>query len=106
MKDVSNVRMKSRIRQLMILLTAILMGIIISSALRAEDFNKANARHYKRKYKTQIRLAGKECIILNKKRNEHPKSPLFAFHKLKYKPLPEVNDPGIRKNESAVATAP
>jgi 5-bromo-4-chloroindolyl phosphate hydrolysis protein len=98
-RNLPNISWKSRIRQILILTVAILLGLIISNALNAQDFQKAQKRHFKAKYKTQINLASQECKILNKKRNTAQKTPhkvqLFAAHsrKPKYKPQAEVDAP-------------
>jgi hypothetical protein len=98
-KGLANVGIKGRIRQLLILLIAIILGVIISSALNAQDFHKAKKHYFKIKYKTQIRQAHRECDILNKKRNARTKAPLFATQsrKPKYKPQAEVDTPGASK---------
>ncbi len=91
-KKVSNVGMKARVRQMLILVIAILVGVIISCAAEAQDFHKAKKRHFKAKYKTQINH-GNSCHILNKKRNAKHKTPVFAslHHKSKVKPQAEVD---------------
>lgn len=106
-KGISNVDLKTRIKQIVILAIAILLGILISSAVDAQDqFHRANKRHFKTKYRTQIRLADNACTLLNKKRMQRPKAQHFAFlhRKPKYKPQAEVDAPGVKRGESLVAS--
>jgi hypothetical protein len=95
MKMINNAGLKSRIRQVLFLIIVIIIGILISHAVGAQDFHKANARHFKSKYKTQIKWGGNACHILAKKRTETPSKPIFAFlkSKPKYKPMAEVDAP-------------
>ncbi len=105
-RTLSNIGIKGRLRQILILMGAILLGVVISCSVEAQDFHKAKKRHFKAKYRTQISQANKECTILSKKRNARHKTPLFAAHyrKPKYKPQAEVDTPGIGKNEPMVAS--
>jgi hypothetical protein len=105
-KGLSNVGIKGRIKQLLILVAAIILGVIISSAVHAQNFHRAKNRHFKIKYRTQIRLANRECNILEKKRNAHPKTPLFVLQrrKTKVKSQAEVDTPGTRKEGPLVAS--
>ena len=91
----SNVEIKARIRQILFLVGAILVGVIISRAAEAQDFHKAKKHHFEEKYKTQISVDKHACYILNKKRNVRHRVPLFAsWHgKPKYKPQAEVDTP-------------
>jgi outer membrane protein OmpA-like peptidoglycan-associated protein len=95
-RSLSNVNVKTRIRQILILVLAIVIGVMISSAVGAQHrFHKEKARHYKSRYQSQIRKADKVCDILNKKRNYVPRAPLFASNrKPKYKPMAEMDPPG------------
>ena len=94
-RNLPNIRHRSKIKQILVLMVAILLGIIISSAVNAQDFQKAQKHHFKVKYKTQINQASQECAILNKKRNTPRKAQVFAAHsrKPKYKPQAEVDAP-------------
>ncbi len=113
-RKVSNVGFKSRIRQVLILIGAILIGMIISCAADAQDFHKAKKRHFRAKYRNQISVGNNACHILNKKRNMRHRAPLFAvrYRKLKYAPLAEVDTPvaeshtpKFRRNDPLVASA-
>jgi membrane protein insertase Oxa1/YidC/SpoIIIJ len=88
----NNVGWSGRIRQLLILILTILIGLMIASVAEAQDFHKAKKRHFKAKYKTQLNMADQECAILNKKRNARPASGLFATRP-KYKPQAEIDPP-------------
>jgi hypothetical protein len=104
-RRVSNVGIRSRIRQLLILAITILLGVIISSAVQAQDFHRAKKRHFKTKYKTQISQGKRECHLLSKKRNTRPASPLFAkrIRRPKYKPQAEVDAPGSGRDSLIAA---
>src|SRR6185295_16290053 len=94
-RNLPNIGRRSKIKQFLVLIIAILLGMIVSSVVNAQDFQKAQKRHFKVKYKTQINQASQECAILNKKRNNPRKSQVFAAHsrKPKYKPQAEVDAP-------------
>lgn len=91
-KPPANVGIRSRRRQVVVLIVAILAGMVIASSLEASDFRRANDRHYRQKYRAQIRRAGKECRMLARNRNTPPKATIFAAHKPKRKAQPEVGE--------------
>jgi hypothetical protein len=96
---ISNGDLKTRLSQIVILLIAIVIGILISSAVDAQDqFHRAKEKHFKTRYKTQIRQSDNACNILNKKRMQKPKAQHFAFlnRKPKYKPQAEIDTPVAR----------
>lgn len=98
-KKLSNVEIKTRIRQILLLIVVILIGVIISVSAEAQSFHKANRQHFKEKYKAQISVGNKACDILNKKRTARPRTPLFASllrRKPKYKPQAEVDTPVVQ----------
>jgi len=93
-----NISIKSRVKQVLVLVALILAGIVISQSLQAQDFHRSKAKHFKSKYKSQIKINSKVCTILAKKRTHEPKQPLFAFLQgkpkpAKYKPQAEVDPP-------------
>jgi hypothetical protein len=100
MKMINNVGLKSRVRQVLFLLIVIIIGILVSHAAGAQDFNKASSRHFKSKYKSQIKWGNKACQLLEKKRTETLSRPIFAFlkSKPKYKPMAEVDAPSWAKS--------
>ncbi len=55
MKMISNAGLRSRVKQVVILLAVILIGIIISHALSAQNFHQAKSKHFKAKYGAQIK---------------------------------------------------
>ncbi|HLZ16209.1 MAG TPA: hypothetical protein VKQ08_04185 [Cyclobacteriaceae bacterium] len=105
MKMINNVGLKSRIRQVLFLLIVIIIGILVSHALGAQSFNKASSRHFKSKYKSQIKWGNNACHLLQKKRTETPSKPIFAFlkGKPKYKPMAEVDAPTWAAKSTASA---
>ncbi len=92
---------KNRVKQVLILVFVITLGLIISSVAEAQDFHKAKKRHFKAKYKTQISNGGRECYLLNKKRNQPHTATLFTARKSKSKPrlLAEVDAAEFGKRE-------
>ena len=105
MKMINNVGLKSRIKQILILLTVILLGMMISHTISAQDFHRAKSRHFKSKYKAQIKWGSKACALLSKKRTEEPAKQTLSFAKSKpkYKPMAEVDGPPKFSNKSAIA---
>jgi|GEM_PF-1581384 len=95
MKMINNAGLKSRFRQVLFLLIVIIIGILISHAVGAQDFHRAQAKHFKTKYKVQLKWGGNACHLLAKKRNGRPSKSMFAFlkGKPKYKPMAEVDTP-------------
>jgi len=96
---ISNGDLKTRLIQIVILTIAILIGIFISSTVGAQDqFHRAKTKHFKTRYKTQIRQADNACNILHKKRLQRPRNQHFAFlnRKPKYKPQAEIDTPADR----------
>jgi hypothetical protein len=80
---ISNGDLRTRLGQMVALLIAILIGILISSSVGAQDqFHRAKEKHFKTRYKTQIRQADNACNILNRKP--------------KYKPQAEIDTPSAR----------
>lgn len=101
-RGLANINLKSRVKQIVILIIVILFGITISQSIQAQDFHKSKNKHFKSKYKTQIKANAHVCDILAKKRNKQPKQPMFAFlaSKPKYKPQAEVDAPASARTAS------
>jgi hypothetical protein len=98
MEQPVNINLRSRVKQLLVLAALILAGIVISQSVNAKGFHKSKAKHFKSKYKSQIKINSKVCFILAKKRTQEPKQPFFAFLQgkpkpAKYKPQAEVDPP-------------
>lgn len=106
-----NASIKSRVKQVLILVALILAGITISQSLQAHDFRTSKAKHFKSKYKSQIKVNSRVCFILAKKRTQEPKQSFFAFLQgkpkpAKYKPQAEVDAPSyVRINYKPVLVA-
>ncbi len=107
-KGLSNVNIKGRVKQILVLLAVILAGIAISHSTHAQSYHRSNAKHFRNKYKIQIKNNDKVCTILAKKRTQEPKKPLFSFlkSKPKYKPQAEVDAPSyVRISSKPILTA-
>jgi hypothetical protein len=100
-KGLSNINIKSRLKQLLVFFAIMVVGIIISMTTQAQSYHQAKAKHYKIKYKKQIRQNDNVCTILAKKRTQEPKQSMFAFlkSKPKYKPQAEVDAPSYVRNK-------
>jgi hypothetical protein len=109
-KYLSNVGPKGRMKQILILLVAILLGVIISSTVDAGDFHKAQKRHAKAKYRTNVHTSGAECAILIKKGKAPHKASLFAgnYRKPKHKAQAEIvaHKPRYKYKPQAEVEAP
>ena len=92
---ISNVGMKNRTKQFLLLVIAIIIGVLITQAASAQqNFHKSRIVHHKIVYKVQVhKSTGKVCHILNKKRNYVPKAFFASNRKSKPKPMAEVDLP-------------
>lgn len=106
-KGLSNINFRVRLKQLLILGAIILAGMAISNSLQAQSYHQLKAKHFKDKFKKQIRQNDRVCTILAKKRTQEPKQPLFAFlkGKPKYKPQAEVDAPSYVEKHGLTAQA-
>lgn len=106
MKMINNADFKSRMKQVLVLILIILLGILISQVVDAQNFQRANTKHFKKKYKSQIKWGSKACHLLAKKREATPSKPVFAFlkSKPKYKPMAEVDQPAWLTNKPVIAS--
>jgi len=77
LREISNRRIASRIKQVLVLVLTILIGAAVSLSCSAQQFKRENARHFKARYKNQISTYANACSILDKKRTQKPRSPLF-----------------------------
>ena len=81
-KDIANVKISSRIKQVVVLILIILVGILISNATQAQQ------------PKHKVYRDRAVCNILHKKRNNTDnKQVVIAAHKKKYKPMAEMEAP-------------
>lgn len=97
LRDVANGKITSRLKQVVTLIVAIIVGMIISIGAEAQHaYHKNKERHFKAKLKTQKHQYTNACAILDRKRTSAPKSnPRLAFSpKPRYKPMAEVDPPG------------
>jgi hypothetical protein len=103
-RGISNVNLKSRIKQIVVLIAVIFIGVLVSQAVQAQGkYHFKNATFTKIKYH-RLMKSEKACSILAKKRHQKPKSTTFASNrKPKYRPMAEMDAPGTRR--SALATA-
>ena len=98
LKSISNINLRSRVIQIIVLFAAIIIGIVISETAAAQSYHREKARHFKSMYQDQIKKSDRICSILEKKRNQLPKATLFASNrKPKYRPMAEVDSPGTRR---------
>ncbi|HEY3402664.1 MAG TPA: OmpA family protein [Ohtaekwangia sp.] len=91
-RHVANSRISARLRQAAVLLVVIILGIIISATVNAQDnpgqtYHKTKARHYKSKFRTQISQYTNACDLLERKRTARPKS---NIHLTSRKPRPKT----------------
>lgn len=76
-RETSNTRVTGRIRQVVILFLAVIMGILLSLTVNAQHiYHKQKARFYKSKFKKQINHYSHACSILEHKRTRPPKNNL------------------------------
>lgn len=79
---ISNSNVKNRTKQVLLLVIAIVIGVLISQAARAQhNFHKSKWVHHKTVYKVQVHKSDKVCDILNKKRHHVDKPGLFASNR-------------------------
>lgn len=50
-KGLANMNLKSRLKQIVVLIIVILFGITISQSLHAQNFHQSKSKHFKSKYK-------------------------------------------------------
>ena len=100
-RHVANSRISARLRQAAVLLAVIVIGILISASVNAQDnpgqnYNKSKSRHYKTKFRTQISQYTHACDLLKKKRTARPKSNIHLASNRKPAPktYAEIDPPG------------
>jgi outer membrane protein OmpA-like peptidoglycan-associated protein len=93
-REIANGKISSRLKQVVTLILAVIIGMIISIGANAQHaFHKNKERHFKTKFRTQKQQYANACSILDRKRTSKPKSnPRLA--KPKYRPMAEVDPPG------------
>ncbi len=94
MQHISNINIRHRLTQVIVLIILILITMLFSQVARAQ-WPKHKARFDKPKYRIAVHSnSAKACYILHKKRISMPKHPLFAVSKRsKSKPMAETDKP-------------
>ena len=103
-KGLANINLNKRLKQILVLFAVMLVAMALSSTLQAQNYHQSKAKHYKSKFKKEIRQNHKVCTILAQKRTQGVKQPLFAFlkSKPKYRPQAEVDAPSYARNRQVV----
>lgn len=93
LKEITNAKIASRMKQVLVLVAIILAGILISIATQAQP-----PKHFKAKY---------ACSKLSKKRNqsENMKVVQASARKPKYKPMAEMESPKYYRPSAKVEKA-
>lgn len=85
----------------------LLIGIVfgISASSQAQSYQQSREKHFKNKYRKQIKWNDQVCGILRKKRNTRDSKPLLLAHlfrkKSGYKPQAEVDPPEVQATARA-----
>lgn len=95
-RGISNVGIRSRLKQLIVLIIAIVVGVLLSQTVNAQN-GPPRYRHAKHYFKVH-KSGEKTCQILSKKRTQQPKAHSVASRRPKFRPMPEVDSPTARKN--------
>jgi hypothetical protein len=92
LKEITNAKIASRIKQVLVLIAIILIGILISIATQAQP-----PKHFKAKY---------ACSKLSKKRTktENMRVVQVSERKPKYKPMAEVESPKYSRPTAKAAS--
>jgi outer membrane protein OmpA-like peptidoglycan-associated protein len=113
-RDIANAKISSRLKQVVTLVVAIIIGMIISIGSNAQqhDFHKSKARFFKAKFRSQRHEYSNACSLLDRKRTDGPKSSskLASLSRSKHKPMAEIDPPhlsaGINKPKSITSVKP
>jgi hypothetical protein len=85
-RGISNINLRSRLKQILLLVLAIFIGVLISQAVQAQHQWPGKSRYHR-----QIK-SNRVCSILSTKRNKMPKAPLFASNrKPRQKAMAEID---------------
>jgi hypothetical protein len=94
-RGLSNISFKGRLKQLIILIVAILLCVLLSQVAEAKEKSEKVKHHHGSRLKNRVGKSHRQCVLLSKKRNYVPKSTMFASNrKVKYKAMAEVDAPG------------
>lgn len=100
-KGIGNVGIKARIKQLIALIVVILAGILVSQTVQAQGYHRSKSNHFKVKYRSQIKMNDRACVVLAKKRTTETSATTFKLftRKPKYRPQAEVDAPVARASK-------
>jgi hypothetical protein len=85
-KEVGNINISGRVKQIFVLIIAILIGMIISvTTADAKDYQRENHKKNKAVYKKQNNNMSNACHILAQKRNVSTNKVVKSGSKLKYR---------------------
>lgn len=85
-KEVGNVNVSGRLKQIFVLILAILIGMIISATTAdARDYQHETQRKNKATYRKQANLMANACQLLSNKRNNTTNFVVKDRSKLKYR---------------------
>ncbi len=85
-KEVGNVNVSGRLKQIFVLILAILIGMIISATTAdAKDYQREAQRKNKATYRKQNNLMANACQLLSNKRNNTTNIVVKDRSKLKYR---------------------
>lgn len=85
-KEVGNINITGRVKQIFVLIIAILIGMIISvTTADAKDYQRENHKRNKAVYKKQHNNMSNACHILAQKRNVSTNKVVKGNSKLKYR---------------------
>jgi hypothetical protein len=85
----------------------LMIGIVcgISTSSQAQRYHQAREKHFKNKYRKQIKLNDQVCGILRKRKHMRDSKPLLLAHlfrkKSGYKPQAEVDPPAVQATARA-----
>ncbi len=85
-KEIGNMNISGRLKQIFVLVVAILIGMIISATTAdAKDYQRQNQKKNKAIYKKQNQVLAKACHLLQVKRNHSDNVVVKDRSKLKYR---------------------
>lgn len=97
-KRVSNVGISSRWKQFCLLVVIIIIGMLLSHAVDAQDYQRKNARYNKARYRAQVKTQKRACVLLFKRWVKEPKQEkvVVASRKIRHRPMAEMDSPANR----------
>ncbi len=85
-KEFGNINVSGRVKQIFVLIVAIIIGMIISATTaEAKDYQRENHKKNKAVYKKQNNNMNNACHILAQKRNVSTNKVVKDTNKLKYR---------------------